>query len=116
MGSNVAASPAPLRPSVTATGGPAQESVDATAAVTPPATASTVLVRGVVMVFQDLEDRAVVRRPAGCARRSQPLQRALHPLEITAPLLDDLDLLPGFPLDGIACTRTRPCAALLSGF
>jgi len=56
------------------------------------------------MVFQDLEDRAVVRRPAGCARRSQPLQRALHPLEITDPLLDDLNLLSGFPLDGIACT------------
>src|SRR2546427_3917208 len=54
------------------------------------------------MVFQYLQDRAVVRRPSGCARRGQTLQRALHALEIADPLLDDLDLLSGFPLDGIA--------------
>src|SRR2546425_6879784 len=101
-GSNVAASPAPLRPSATATSGPAQHSVDTTAATTPPVAASAVLVTDVVMVFQYLQDRAVVRRPPGRARRSQTLQRALHALEIADPLLDDLDLLSGFPLDGIA--------------
>src|SRR5438128_7140626 len=101
-GSNVAASPAPLRPSATATSGPAQHSVDTTAATTPPVAASAVLVTDVVMVFQDLQDRAVVRRPPGRARRGQTLQRALHALEIADPLLDDVDLLSGFPLDGTA--------------
>src|SRR5713226_3244220 len=101
-GSNVAASPAPLRPSATATRGPAQQSVETTAATTPPVAASVVLVTDVVMIFQNLQDRAVVRRPSGRARRGQPLQRALHALEVTDPLLDDLDLLSGFPLDGIA--------------
>src|SRR5437763_4761282 len=101
-GSNVAASPAPLRPNATATSGPAQHSVDTTAATTPPVAASAVLVTDVVMVFQYLQDRAVVRRPSGRARRGQPLQRALHALEVTDPLLDDLDLLSGFSLDDIA--------------
>src|SRR6266516_2682695 len=101
-GSNVAASPAPLRPSATVTRGPAQQSVETTAATTPPVAASAVLVADVVMIFQDLQDRALVRRPSGRARRGQPLQRALHALEITDPLLDDLDLQSGFPLDGIA--------------
>src|SRR3989441_8461942 len=55
------------------------------------------------MIFKNLQDRAVVRRPAGRARRGQPLQRPLHALEVTDSLLDDLDLLSGFPLDGIAC-------------
>jgi len=54
------------------------------------------------MIFQNLEDRAVVRRPSGRARRGQPLERALHALEVTDPLLDDVDLLSGFPLDDIA--------------
>src|SRR5437667_105124 len=98
----VAAIPAPLRPSATATRGPAQQRVETTAATTPPVAASAVLVTDVVMIFQDLQDRAVVRRPAGCARRGQTLQRALHALEIADPLLDDVDLLSGFPLDGIA--------------
>src|SRR3989475_4636340 len=102
-GSNVAASPAPLRPSATATRGPPQQSVETTAATTPPVAASAVLVTDVVMIFQNLQDRAVVRRPSGCARRGQPVQRAPHALEVTDPLLDDLDLLSGFPLDGIAC-------------
>src|SRR2546427_1844461 len=102
-GSNVAASPAPLRPSATATSGPAQQMVETTAATTPPVAASAVLVTDVVMIFQDRQDRAVVRRPSGRARRSQPVQRALHALEVTDPLLDNLDLLSGFPLDGIAC-------------
>src|SRR3989441_4989981 len=101
-GSNVAASPAPLRPSATATRGPAQQRVETTAATTPPVAASAVLVTDVVMVFQYLQDRAVVRRPPRRARRGQTLQRALHALEIADPLLDDLDLLSGFPLDGIA--------------
>src|SRR5205807_7454649 len=48
------------------------------------------------------QDRAVVRRPPRRARRGQTLQRALHALEIADPLLDDVDLLSGFPLDGIA--------------
>src|SRR3989441_4569550 len=102
-GSNVAASPAPLKPSATATSGPAQQSVDATAAATPPVAASTVLVTGLGMIFQDLQDRAVARGSPdrACGRKS--LQRALHALEVTDPLLDDLDLLSGFPLDGIAC-------------
>src|SRR6184192_1211159 len=102
-GSNVAASPAPLRPSATATSGPAQQSVETAAATTPPVAASAALVTDVVMIFQDLQDRAVVRRPSGAARRGQPVQRALHALEVTDPLLDDLDLLSGFPPDGIAC-------------
>src|SRR2546425_1114239 len=101
-GSNVAASPAPLRPSATATRGPTQQSVETAAATTPPVAASAVLVTDVVMIFQNLQDRAVVRRPAGRARRGQPLQRALHALEVTDSLLDDLDLLSGFPLDGVA--------------
>src|SRR3989475_1102698 len=46
--------------------------------------------------------RSVVRLPSGRARRGQPLQRALHALEVTDPLLDDVDLLSGFPLDDIA--------------
>src|SRR5438128_4078205 len=101
-GSNVAASPAPLRPSATATKGPAQQSVEATAATTPPVAASAVLVTDVVMIFQNLQDRAVVGGPSGRAGRRQPLQRALHPLEVADPLLDDLDLLSGFALDDIA--------------
>src|SRR3989454_11850536 len=101
-GSNVAASPAPLRPSATATRGPAQQSVETAAATTPPVAASAVLVPDVVMIFQNLQNRAVVRRPSGRARRGQPLQRALHALEVTDPLLDDLDLLSGFPLDDVA--------------
>src|SRR5207253_2425227 len=102
-GSNVAASPAPLRPRATAMSGPAQQSVDTTAATTPPVAASAVLVTDVVMIFQNLQDRTVVRRPSGRACRGQPLQRALHALEVTDSLLDDLDLPTGFPLDGIAC-------------
>src|SRR2546425_2836875 len=101
-GPTAAAGPAPLRPSATATSGPAQHSVDTTAATTPPVAASAVLVTDVVMVFQDLQDRAVVRRPPRRARRGQTLQRALHALEIADPVFDDLDLLSGFPLDGIA--------------
>src|SRR6266566_7626458 len=72
-GSNVAASPAPLRPSATATRGPAQQSVETTAATTPPVAASAALVTDVVMIFQNLQDRAVIRRPSGRARRGQPL-------------------------------------------
>src|SRR5207253_8029672 len=81
-GSNVAARPAPLRPSATATSGPAQQSVDATAAATPPVAASTVLVTGVAMIFQDLEDRALGRGSPHRARRSQPVQRALPALKV----------------------------------
>jgi hypothetical protein len=54
------------------------------------------------MVFQDLQDRAVVCLPSGGAGRGQPFQDALHALEIADPLLDDYDLLSGFPLNGIA--------------
>src|SRR5712691_1500800 len=102
-GSNVAASPAPLRPSATATRGPAQQSVETTAAATPPVAASTVLVTDVVIVFQDLQDRAVVRRPSGGTCRREPLQGALHALEIADPLLDEFELASGFPLDGVTC-------------
>ena len=56
----------------------------------------------VVMIFQYLQDRAVVRGPPGRAGRGQAFERALHPLEVTDPLLNDLDLLSGLPLDGIA--------------
>src|SRR2546428_3514045 len=101
-GSNVAASPAPLRPSATATSGPAQQSVDATAAATPPVAASTVLVTDVGMIFQDLEDRALGRGSPHRACCGQSLQRALHALEISDPLLDDFDLFSGFPLDDVA--------------
>src|SRR2546427_11634575 len=80
-GSNVAASPAPLRPSATATSGPAQQSVGTTAATTPPVAASAVLVPDVVMGFQYLQDRAVVRWPAGGTGRGQPLQGAFHEME-----------------------------------
>src|SRR5207237_8694070 len=72
------------------------------AATTPPVAASTVLGTDVVMLFQDLEDRAVVGRPPGRAGRCQPVQGALHALEVADPLLDDFDLLSGFPLDDIA--------------
>src|SRR5712691_7479402 len=102
-GSNVAASPAPLRPSATATSGPAQQSVDATAAATPPVAASTVLVTGVAMIFQDLQDWALGCGSPYGARGGQPLERALHALEVADLLLDDFDLLSGFPLDGVAC-------------
>src|SRR5437588_2721798 len=101
-GSNVAASPAPLKPSATATSGPAQQRVDPTAATTPPVAASAVLVTDVVMILQNLQDWAVVRRSSSRARRGEPLQRPLHALEVTDSLLDDVDLLPGFPLDRIA--------------
>jgi len=55
------------------------------------------------MIFQNLQDRAVVRRPSVPARRDQPLERALHAQEVTDPLLDDFDLLSGFSLDGVTC-------------
>src|SRR2546425_6405840 len=80
-GSNVAASPAPLRPSATATNGPAQQSVETTAATTPPVAARAVLVADVVMIFQELPDRAVVRPPSGRASPGQPPPPALHALE-----------------------------------
>jgi hypothetical protein len=54
------------------------------------------------MIFQDLQDRAVGRGSPDCARGGEPLQRALHALEVADPLLDDFDLLSGFPLDDIA--------------
>src|SRR3989449_3807670 len=101
-GSNVAASPAPLRPRATATSGPAQQSVDTTAATTPPVAASTVLVADVAMIFQCLQDRAVVGGPSGGARHGQALQRALHSPEIGDLLLDELNLFSGFPLDRVA--------------
>src|SRR2546428_4166160 len=101
-GSNVAARPAPLRPSATATSGPAQQSVDAMAAATPPVAASTVLVTGVGMIFQNLEDRALGRGSPGRACGGKPLQSALHALKVADLLLDDVDLLSGFPLDDIA--------------
>src|SRR5712691_11910938 len=101
-GSNVAASPAPLSPSATATSGPAQQSVDATAAATPPVAASTVLVTDVGMIFQYLEDRALGRVSPYRARGGKPLQRALHALKVADLLLNDVDLLSGFPLDDIA--------------
>src|SRR2546425_10436958 len=64
-GSNVAASPAPLRPSATATSGPAQHSVDTTAATTPPGAARAGLVTDGGMVFEELQDRAGLRPPPG---------------------------------------------------
>src|SRR5229473_3445910 len=87
-----------------ATSGPAQQSVDTTAAVTPPVAASTVLVADVGMIFQDLKDWALGRGSPHRARSGQPLQRALHALEIADPLLDELDLRSGFSLDGMACS------------
>src|SRR2546427_10516335 len=101
-GSNVVARPAPLRPRATAMSGPAQQSADATAAAIPPVAATTVLVVDVAMVFQCLQNRAVVGRLSGRACSGQPLQRALHAVEIADPLLDELDLLSGFPLDRVA--------------
>src|SRR5260370_15094996 len=89
-------------PSATATRGPAQQRVETTAATTPPVAASAVLVTDVVMIVQTLQDRAVVRRASGRACSGQPLQRALHALKIADPLLDDGDLLSGFPFDDIA--------------
>src|SRR2546427_858048 len=77
-GSNVVARPAPLRPRATAMSGPAQQSADATAAAIPPVAATTVLVVDVAMVFQCLQNRAVVGRLSGRACSGQPLQRALH--------------------------------------
>src|SRR2546422_5912190 len=54
------------------------------------------------MVFQSLQDRAVVRWPSGGTGRGQPLQGAFHALEVADPVLDDFDLLSSFPLDDIA--------------
>src|SRR5437899_11972234 len=79
----------PLRPGATATRGPAQQSVETTAATTPPVAASVVLVTDVVMIFHNLQDRAVVLRPSVPARRDQPRARALHAQQVTDPLLDD---------------------------
>src|SRR5881296_3279639 len=101
-GSNVAARPAPLRPRATAMSGPAQQSADATAAAIPPVAATTVLVVDVAMVFQCLQNRAVVGRPSGRACPGQPLQRALHSPEIGDLLLDEFNLFSGFPLDRVA--------------
>src|SRR5881409_1711407 len=101
-GSNVVARPAPLRPRATAMSGPAQQSADATAAAIPPVAATTVLVVDVAMVFQCLQNRAVVGRPSGGARHGQTLQRALHSPEIDDLLLDELNLFSGFPLDRFA--------------
>src|SRR5947209_11341726 len=86
----------------TATSGPAQQSDDTTAATTPPVAASTVLVAEVAMVFQRLQDRAVVRGPSGGARHGQALQRAFHAPEIGDLLLDEFNLSSGFPLDRVA--------------
>src|SRR6059058_101729 len=71
-GSNVAASPAPLRPNATATSGPAQHSVDTTAATTPPVAASAVLVTDVVMdpLLDDLDLLS-----GFCARRDRRQRR-----------------------------------------
>src|SRR5437870_1406426 len=101
-GSNVAARPAPLRPRATAMSGPAQQSADATAAAIPPVAATTVLVVDVAMVFQCLQNRAVVGGPSGGARHGQALQRALHSPEIGDLLLDELNLFSGFPLHRVA--------------
>src|SRR2546428_11170563 len=60
-GSPVAAGPGPLRPSAAAASGPAPESVENTAATTAPGAAGAVLVAGIVMGFQDLQDRGGVR-------------------------------------------------------
>src|SRR3989442_8910741 len=54
------------------------------------------------MIFQGLQDRAVVGGPSGGARHGQPLQRALHSPEIGDLLLDELNLFSGFPLDRVA--------------
>src|SRR5256886_13187303 len=54
------------------------------------------------MIHQTRKDQADARRAASRARRGQALQRAPHALEIADPLLDDFDLLSGFPLDDIA--------------
>src|SRR6266581_8978549 len=101
-GSNVVARPAPLRPRATAMSGPAQQSADATAAAIPPVAATTVLVVDVAMVFQCLQNRAVVGGPSGGTRHGQTLQRALHSSEIGDLLLDELNLLSGFPLHCVA--------------
>src|SRR5216684_3679294 len=73
------------------------------AATTPPVAASVVLVTGVGMIFQDLQDRTLGRGSPDRARGGQPLQRALHALKVADLLLDDFDLLSGFPLDGVTC-------------
>src|SRR6266851_6544198 len=85
-----------------ATSGPAQQSVDTTAAVTPPVASSTVLVTDVGMIFQDLQDWALGCGSPYRARGGQPLERTLHALKIANPPLDDVDLLSGFPLDRVA--------------
>src|SRR5438445_250071 len=95
----------------TATSGPAQQSVDTTAATTPPVAASTVLVAEVAMVFQCLQNRAVVGRLSGRACRGQPLQRAFHAPEIGDLLLDEFNLLSGFPRDRVACSAVPDAQA-----
>src|SRR5881628_4081112 len=87
--------------------GPAQQSADATAAAIPPVAATTVLVVDVAMVFQCLQNRAVVGRPSGGARHGQTLQRALHSPEIGDLLLDEFNLFSGFPLDRFARSSVR---------
>src|SRR5215831_6132078 len=62
-GSNVAARPAPLRPRATATSGPAQQSVEPTAAMIAPVAANVVLVAGVAMIVERVEDRTLLGRP-----------------------------------------------------
>jgi len=54
------------------------------------------------MIFQDLQNRALGRGSPNRARGGKPLQRALHPLKIVDPPLNNLDLLSGFPLHRIA--------------
>src|SRR5260370_10979658 len=46
--------------------------------------------------------RAYVRRAPGMPSRRQAVQRALNALEIADSLLNEIDLVSGFPLDGIA--------------
>jgi hypothetical protein len=56
----------------------------------------------VAMVFQRVQDRALVGWPSGSARRGEALEGALQALEIADPLLDELDLLSGLLLDHVA--------------
>src|SRR5262249_37888916 len=99
---NVAARPAPLRPRRTATSGPAQQSAEPIAAATPPPAASRVLAVGDGMAFQCLQNRALIRRTPGRARRGELLQGVLEAPQVPGLAFHQLNLLPGLPLDRAA--------------
>src|SRR3990172_5369654 len=101
-GSNVFASPAPLRPRNTAARGPAQHMAEPKAATTPPAAATAALPTNDDMVLQGFQDGAFLRELSRRAGVGKLLESSLDALEVSDPLFDQVDLLPSLALYSVA--------------